>query len=318
MTVVNATPPVVSDTTPQVGQTITTTDGTWTYSLDYLTYTYRWLRCDSAGANCVAIGGATTPSYQVVSADVGHKLRSEVTATEHTSTGSQTPNPPSGSITTISNVAIALNVANDAPTTYQDYDISNTGDSAIILGGTFGSVTTFRRFRLRNIAGPTHPGYPGYACHGIYCKRNNVLIEDFDVEMDKGDGLTLRRSGITVNRFRSISTVDFACSYFEEDPLGGTVTMQNGTGQSNGGYFMWTGSNPDPGPGIVVQTTIHQRFVFENIDYSGGSIWIGRDPNEIGYDGPGVQFINCRINGVQITAGNAPSLVQNYPIISVS
>jgi len=81
MAVVNVTPPVVSGSA-RVGQTLTTTNGTWTHSLDYLTYAYQWLRCDALGANCVDISGADTYAYQIQQADVGSTLRSEVTATD--------------------------------------------------------------------------------------------------------------------------------------------------------------------------------------------------------------------------------------------
>lgn len=82
MTVTNTAVPTVSGTA-QVGQTLTTSNGQWTFDLDYLGYTYQWLRCDAAGANCVDIGGATSAAYVVAVADVGHRLRSEVTATEY-------------------------------------------------------------------------------------------------------------------------------------------------------------------------------------------------------------------------------------------
>lgn len=91
MTVTNVTPPVLSGTAQQ-GQLLTTTDGTWTFDAgDFLTYTYQWLRCDLAGANCVDIGSATQQSYLLGAADVGHTIRSEVTATE-----TNNPPPPSG------------------------------------------------------------------------------------------------------------------------------------------------------------------------------------------------------------------------------
>jgi hypothetical protein len=80
MAVTNLTPPVISGTA-RVGFDLSTTNGTWT-SDDPLGYSYRWLRCDSAGANCNAIGGAVLPSYRCVTADVGSRLRSEVTAIE--------------------------------------------------------------------------------------------------------------------------------------------------------------------------------------------------------------------------------------------
>jgi thermitase len=74
----NTTPPTVSGTV-KPGQTLTSTTGSWSGTTP-LTYAYQWLRCDSSGANCVPIGGATAASYMVASADTGSTLRSQVTA----------------------------------------------------------------------------------------------------------------------------------------------------------------------------------------------------------------------------------------------
>ena len=46
-----------------------------------VTNTYQWMRCDAAGANCVDIGGATSESYTVQSADIGFRLRVRQIAT---------------------------------------------------------------------------------------------------------------------------------------------------------------------------------------------------------------------------------------------
>jgi len=90
VTVVNTAAPTISGTAQQ-GLTLATTNGSWTYDLDYLTYAYQWLRCDAGGASCVPISGAVNPQYLIVGADVGSTLRSEVTATEHATPSPETP-----------------------------------------------------------------------------------------------------------------------------------------------------------------------------------------------------------------------------------
>jgi hypothetical protein len=72
-----STAPVVSGTA-QVGHQLSTTSGTWTSAPTG--YLYKWVRCDSAGSNCVDIANATSSQYTPVAADTGHKLRSEVIA----------------------------------------------------------------------------------------------------------------------------------------------------------------------------------------------------------------------------------------------
>jgi hypothetical protein len=72
----NTAPPTVTGT-PEVGSTLTTSNGTWSNSPT--SYSYRWQRC--TGTTCTNITGATTHSYVVQEADAGHTLRSVVTAT---------------------------------------------------------------------------------------------------------------------------------------------------------------------------------------------------------------------------------------------
>ena len=64
--------------TAAVGQTLTTTTGTWAGAP--ASFAPQWERCDSGGASCVAIPGATNPTYVVTDADVGSSLRVSVTA----------------------------------------------------------------------------------------------------------------------------------------------------------------------------------------------------------------------------------------------
>jgi hypothetical protein len=74
---VNAGLPVVSGTAV-VGETLTSWPGTWSNSST--SYAYQWVRCDSAGANCAGITGATGPVYLLDTADQGATLRVVVTA----------------------------------------------------------------------------------------------------------------------------------------------------------------------------------------------------------------------------------------------
>jgi hypothetical protein len=88
--------PTVSGT-PQVGQTLTTSNGTWT-SDTTPTYTYAWGRCDTAGNNCAAIPAATANTYKLTTDDQGHTLRSYVTATNSTG-GTQNMSAPTAVVT---------------------------------------------------------------------------------------------------------------------------------------------------------------------------------------------------------------------------
>jgi hypothetical protein len=74
----NTVPPAISGT-PQDGQTLSATTGAWSGSPT--SYGYQWQRCDSAGAACASVPGATAATYALTSTDVGAAMRVVVTAT---------------------------------------------------------------------------------------------------------------------------------------------------------------------------------------------------------------------------------------------
>jgi hypothetical protein len=73
----NTSLPVISGTA-QVGSQLSASAGTWSGSP--ASYAYEWRRCDSSGANCTAISGATGTVYALTSADQGATIRVAVTA----------------------------------------------------------------------------------------------------------------------------------------------------------------------------------------------------------------------------------------------
>lgn len=62
-----------------VGSVVTADPGRWT-GRQPITFSYQWLRCNSAGGDCAPIPGATGRTYRVTSAEVGRKVRFNVTA----------------------------------------------------------------------------------------------------------------------------------------------------------------------------------------------------------------------------------------------
>lgn len=75
---VNTAPPTISGT-PQVGQTLTASNGTWTNSPT--SFAYQWLRCNPGGNACTNVPNATQKTYTLVVADAGRTMRVRVTAT---------------------------------------------------------------------------------------------------------------------------------------------------------------------------------------------------------------------------------------------
>ena len=73
----NTAAPVVTGS-PAQGQTLSTSNGTWSNSPE--NYSYAWQDCDSSGANCTDISNASASTYTLTGTEVGHTIRSVVTA----------------------------------------------------------------------------------------------------------------------------------------------------------------------------------------------------------------------------------------------
>ncbi len=86
----NTTLPTISGT-PQEGQTLTASKGTWTGNPT--SYGYAWNRCNSNGNSCSKIGGASADTYTLAKIDVGYTLRVTVTATNNDGPASATSAP---------------------------------------------------------------------------------------------------------------------------------------------------------------------------------------------------------------------------------
>jgi hypothetical protein len=91
----NTVEPAITGTAA-VGQTLTTSDGTWSGSPT--SFTYQWVRCPVSGgqpdgSDCAVIGGATTNNYAPATGDVGFRLRARVTAINADGQATATSNP---------------------------------------------------------------------------------------------------------------------------------------------------------------------------------------------------------------------------------
>jgi hypothetical protein len=75
---VAATPPTISGIAARAAN-LQATRGSWVN--DPASFAYAWMRCDSAGDDCVAIAGATRTNYALQAADVGSTVIVAVTAT---------------------------------------------------------------------------------------------------------------------------------------------------------------------------------------------------------------------------------------------
>src|SRR2546423_8536768 len=74
---VRAVPSIAGET--REGSTLTARNGDWG-GTNPITYTYQWRRCGTGGGNCSDIAGATSKTYVLVAADVDHRIRVVVRA----------------------------------------------------------------------------------------------------------------------------------------------------------------------------------------------------------------------------------------------
>jgi RHS repeat-associated protein len=74
-----ASAPVISGTT-WVGRKLTASTGAWA-GTPPLSYAYQWQACNSAGASCADISGATSATFSPAGGEIGSTLRVTVTAT---------------------------------------------------------------------------------------------------------------------------------------------------------------------------------------------------------------------------------------------
>ena len=72
----NETKPSISGT-PEPGEELTADPGKWSGGVT--SFSYQWQRCDSGGTTCSNVSGATGTTYGVRAADVGQRVRVEVT-----------------------------------------------------------------------------------------------------------------------------------------------------------------------------------------------------------------------------------------------
>lgn len=82
----NTSPPTISGSAAK-GQTLVAGTGTWTGTAP-ISFAFEWRRCDTAGANCTSIAGATNTTYVLQDADISARIRVLVSASNAEGTAS--------------------------------------------------------------------------------------------------------------------------------------------------------------------------------------------------------------------------------------
>jgi hypothetical protein len=183
----NTARPTVAGT-PQPGEELTASNGTWTGGV--ATFAYQWQRCDASGTSCVDVTGATGRVYGVRAADVGHTIRVVVTAKN--GHGSTTVN--SGTTAVVRTAASPTPAPAPAPAPAQ---AANHKPSIRILSVRFAGARVFVRFRTcddsrRNLSILQRDSKPGARA---YRRSFRTLVAPRNCS-------TLTRSWILAPRFR--------------------------------------------------------------------------------------------------------------------
>jgi hypothetical protein len=130
----NTSRPTITGTA-RVGDELTANEGTWTGNPT--SFSFQWQRCDIDAVACLAVSGATGRTYGVRLADLGFRLRVQVTAQKNGRSGTATSAP----------------TAVVQPTT----PVTNKRPTLRILGTKFLGARIYMRFRVcddqpRNLA----------------------------------------------------------------------------------------------------------------------------------------------------------------------
>jgi hypothetical protein len=191
----NTAEPVITGN-PAVGQTLTSSNGTWTTTGD-ATYTYTWLRCPpsggaSDGSDCASIG-ATTATYVVAAGDVGFRLRTRVTAQD-----------AGGQASAVSNATAAITAQAGPPNTQPPTITGSTvvGEKLTANPGTWtgGSGVTFAYLWSRCDAA-------GAACADITTATQNTYTL---VTADVGKTLRVKVTGTDASGSNSVTSAQTA------------------------------------------------------------------------------------------------------------
>jgi hypothetical protein len=173
-------PSINGGASPQTGQQLSATNGSWTGA--GAVFTYQWSRCDSAGNGCSNISGATVQTYAVLSADVGHTLRVVVTASNAAGSTASSPSNQTGVVTLAGTVNPPVNTVYPVITLPVGHTAPNIGDTLSVSNGTWtGSFPITFTYQWKKCDSPTGN------CFNIVGQTRNTFTVTSDLY-----GLTIR------------------------------------------------------------------------------------------------------------------------------
>jgi hypothetical protein len=145
----NSSLPAVSGTSQQ-GQTLTASTGEWSGSPTV--YAYQWERCDTSGATCFPLAGATAATLLLHSTAVGSTIRVVVTASNGTGAGTAVASAATGTVA--SNVPTITGFTPATGATGTPVTITGTafaGATAVHFGALSATFTTLSSTQIEAV-----------------------------------------------------------------------------------------------------------------------------------------------------------------------
>lgn len=132
-----------------VGEELTASNGIWTGGAS--SFTFQWQRCDTGGNSCANVTDATSRTYGVRTADVGHALRVAVTAKNASSNSTAT----SDSTAAVRRTAVTPTAARNKAPTITFLSLRHSGKRVIartrVCDDGFKAVTIIQRDVKRGV-----------------------------------------------------------------------------------------------------------------------------------------------------------------------
>jgi hypothetical protein len=230
----NTALPTVTGTAVQ-GSALSTSSGSWSGSPT--SFTYAWQDCDSTGSNCAGISGATASSYTLVGSDVGHTIRSVVTAQN---TSGATPARSAQTAAVVASLGSTGCVLNATTSNFSSQvSAAQPGQTICLASGNYGTWTgTTKAITVQAAPGATASmtdqfgsGASGFTLSGISAlggdiagSATNITIENSTVNAEQD----VETSGqVTFDNDQFPAFVGTARLW--HDGGGGTVTVENST-----------------------------------------------------------------------------------------
>jgi Subtilase family len=213
---------------PQPNQTLAASSGRWS-GAPSINLAFQWRRCDSAGANCSLIAGATYQTYTPTSADSGYTLRTTVTATN--SLGSASAVSPSSPV-------VGGSSSGSAPSNTSMPAITGIAQAGATLSAATGSWS----------GSPTSYAYQWSRCDSAGAGCTSVVgATSPSYQLSAGDvGATIRVTVTAINAYGSSSATSAQTSIAAAAPVSGplttTFTGSISSKQASKSFYLTVGS----------------------------------------------------------------------------